>query len=87
MVPARRPTSSLYIYAFSASPKLSIPAEKVDRETLLAAMKGITLGTAELKVVYTRSGDGERPGDERLPPRPDDRAPDHRERAENRDPR
>jgi phosphatidylethanolamine-binding protein (PEBP) family uncharacterized protein len=44
------------IYALSARPALSVPAAQVDRDALLAAMKGITLGTAELHVTYVRPG-------------------------------
>jgi hypothetical protein len=33
---------------------LSVPASQVDRDTLLAAIRGITLASAELHVTYTR---------------------------------
>jgi len=46
------------VYALSEDIQLSLPPEKVDREALLAAMKGKILASAELHVVYTRGGDG-----------------------------
>jgi phosphatidylethanolamine-binding protein (PEBP) family uncharacterized protein len=49
-------TYVLTLYALSAAPKLNVPPEQVDRETLLAAMKGLTLASAELKVTYDRTG-------------------------------
>jgi Raf kinase inhibitor-like YbhB/YbcL family protein len=42
------------VYALSAQPQLSVPASQVDRDTLLAAIRGITLASAELHVTYTR---------------------------------
>ena len=45
------------VYALSAPVALgALPPETVTRDVLLAAMKGKILGTAEMKVVYTRSG-------------------------------
>ncbi len=44
------------VYALSAPVKLDVPPAQVSREVLLAAMKDKTLATAEMKVVYTRSG-------------------------------
>ncbi len=42
------------VYALSAQPKLSVPADKVTRAVLLDAIRGITLASAELNVTYTR---------------------------------
>ena len=42
------------VYALSAQPKLSVPASKVNRAVLLDAIRGITLASAELHVVYSR---------------------------------
>jgi len=50
-------TYILTIYALSAPPQLRVPPSQVNREVLLAAMKDKILGTAELSVVYTRTGD------------------------------
>lgn len=47
-------TYTYTVYALSAQPQLSVPASKVDRATLLAAIKDITLASAELPVVYAR---------------------------------
>ena len=51
-------TYILTIYALSAPPQLTVPPSQVNREVLLAAMKDKILGTSELSVVYTRTGDG-----------------------------
>jgi hypothetical protein len=48
----------LTLYALSAPPQLTVPPSQVNREVLLAAMKDKILGTAELSVVYTRTGEG-----------------------------
>lgn len=50
------PKTYIYtVYALSESPKISVPPPaQVNRETLLTAMKGQILASAELKVVYTR---------------------------------
>jgi len=45
------------IYALSSPVQLSVTPDKAGRDTLLTAMKDRTLGSAELKVTYTRSGD------------------------------
>lgn len=58
---------TLTLYALSAAPKLAVPPAQVNRDTLLAAIKDITLGSAALNVSYTRSGEA---GDEPAPPRP-----------------
>ena len=50
------------IYALSALPQFGVEPVKVSREVLLAAIKDSILGSAELKVVYTRQGN---PGDDR----------------------
>ncbi len=50
------------VYALSAPPQLTVPPSQVSREVLLAAIKDRTLGSAELQVIYSRSGDGSRPG-------------------------
>ncbi len=42
------------VYALSAEPQLTVPAAQVDRATLLAAIKDITLDSAELHVTYSR---------------------------------
>jgi phosphatidylethanolamine-binding protein (PEBP) family uncharacterized protein len=47
-------TYILTIYALSAPLALSVPPAAVSRDVLLAAMKDLTLGSAELRVNYTR---------------------------------
>ncbi len=42
------------VYALSAEPQLPMPASEVNRATLLAAIQGITLASADLNVVYAR---------------------------------
>jgi gluconolactonase len=42
------------VYALSALPQMSVPAAQVTREILLQAIQGITLGSAELQVTYSR---------------------------------
>ena len=60
------PKTYIYtVYALSAPLQLTVTPDKVSRDVLLAAMKNHILGSAELKVVYTRSGDGDRPGEDR----------------------
>jgi Raf kinase inhibitor-like YbhB/YbcL family protein len=49
-------TYVLTVYALSAPIQISAPPAEVNRAVLLAAMKDITLASAELKVVYTRVG-------------------------------
>ena len=61
-------TYILTVYALSAPPRLSVPPERVSREVLLEAIKDRTLGSAELRVAYTRSGEGGQGGDEPPPP-------------------
>jgi phosphatidylethanolamine-binding protein (PEBP) family uncharacterized protein len=48
-------TYILTVYALSDAPRLAIPPEQVDRATLLAAIKDLTLASAELKVTYDRT--------------------------------
>ncbi len=69
---------TLTLYALSDSPKLSAPPAQVNRENLLAAIKDITLGSTDLNVTYTRSGESandappEREGPQSArPPRPE----------------
>lgn len=50
-------TYVLTVYALSAPVQISAPPAEVNRDLLLAAMKDTILDRAELKVVYTRSGD------------------------------
>jgi len=45
------------VYALSSPVKITVNPELVTRDVLLTAMKGRILGQAELRVVYTRSGD------------------------------
>jgi phosphatidylethanolamine-binding protein (PEBP) family uncharacterized protein len=42
------------VYALSAEPHLTVPASKVNRAVLLAAIKDITLASAELNVKYSK---------------------------------
>ena len=44
------------VYALSAQPQINVPAEEVDRDTLLAAIQNITLASAELHTIYARLG-------------------------------
>ncbi|HUM26526.1 MAG TPA: hypothetical protein PKN81_09860 [Anaerolineales bacterium] len=44
------------VYALAAEPQINVPAEQVNRDTLLAAIQNITLASAELNVVYAREG-------------------------------
>jgi phosphatidylethanolamine-binding protein (PEBP) family uncharacterized protein len=45
------------VYALSSPVQVGVPQKELNRDVLLAAMKGHILSSAELKVVYTRSGD------------------------------
>jgi len=45
------------VYALSSPVQLAVTPDKVSRDVLLAAMKDHMLGSAELKVTYTRSSD------------------------------
>jgi phosphatidylethanolamine-binding protein (PEBP) family uncharacterized protein len=54
---SKGPGPKLYtytIYALSATPQFTAPPAEVSRDILLAAIKEITLGTAELNVYYSR---------------------------------
>ncbi len=42
------------VYALSAEPQFTVPASQVTRAVLLDALKDITLGNAELHVIYSR---------------------------------
>jgi hypothetical protein len=43
-------------HALSKPLEINIPVEQVNRDTLLEAMKGLVIGSSEIKVVYSRSG-------------------------------
>jgi len=65
-------TYILTVYALSVPPQLDVPSSRVNRDQLLAAMKGHILATAELRVTYSRpegavSQTGERNRDEPAP--------------------
>lgn len=47
---------TITVYALSEAPKISVPAKQVNRDALLAAIKGITLAQAELNFTYDRTG-------------------------------
>jgi len=49
-------TYVLTVYALSAPVQISLPPAEVTRDVLLAAMKNLILDSAELKVVYDRTG-------------------------------
>ena len=49
-------TYTLTLYALSAPVRLSLPPPQVNRAVLLDAIQGTVLASAELNVVYTRSG-------------------------------
>ncbi len=51
-------TYVITVYALSEAPMPAGSVDAVNRSVLLAAMKGHVLGTAELKVVYTRKDPG-----------------------------
>jgi phosphatidylethanolamine-binding protein (PEBP) family uncharacterized protein len=55
-------TYTLHVYALSKVPQFSQPPGEVTREILLAAIKDSILDSADLNVIYTASGDGERRG-------------------------
>ena len=59
------------IYALSAPPQLTVPPDQVSRDVLLEAMKDRLLGSAELRMVYTRQGDDQPEGQSARPPRPE----------------
>jgi formylglycine-generating enzyme required for sulfatase activity/phosphatidylethanolamine-binding protein (PEBP) family uncharacterized protein len=81
------------LYALSAAPKITVAAEKVSRDVLLAAMKGSILSSAELNVIYTRDFATDGPGpsprhdqEGESPPRPDSGQQAPREPAERPQP-
>jgi phosphatidylethanolamine-binding protein (PEBP) family uncharacterized protein len=47
-------TYTYTVYALSAEPQFTIPAPKVNRDALLAAIKDLTLASAQLNVTYSR---------------------------------
>lgn len=49
-------TYVITLYALSKPLEINIPAEQVNRDTLLETMKGMVIGSSEIKVVYSRSG-------------------------------
>jgi len=56
---SKGPGSKKYVYtayALSAPVKVDVKPAEVSRDVLLTAMKGSVLATAELSVVYTRTG-------------------------------
>ncbi len=71
-------TYTLTLYALSAPVQLNLPPAEVNRAVLLEAMQGRVLASADLNVVYTRSGTEanaerpkpDRPRPERAPPKP-----------------
>ena len=63
-------TYTLTVYALSASPQITVPPARVNREVLLAAMKEKVLATAELSVTYSRP-EGTTDRDERRGPNAD----------------
>lgn len=65
-------TYILTVYALSVPPQLDVPSSRVNRDQLLAAMRGQILATAESRVTYSRpegavSQTGERNRDEPAP--------------------
>lgn len=63
-------TYILTVYALSEAPRLRAAPGEVSRDTLLTAIKDITLGSAELDITYSRKGNDPRPPP---PPRGDTR--------------
>ncbi len=58
------PKTYIYtVYALSAAPEVNVPPAEVNREVLLAAMNGKILASAEMSVVYTRTGGDSGPED------------------------
>ena len=47
---------TITVYALSEAPKISVSPKQVNRDVLLAAIKGITLAQAELNFTYDRTG-------------------------------
>jgi len=46
---------TITIYALSAQPKLTVTGKQINRDAMLAAIKDITLGQAELNFTYDRT--------------------------------
>jgi hypothetical protein len=67
------------VYALSAPVELTVAPSEVSRDDLLKAMQGHILGSAELRVVYTRPGNGDSQGQ-----REEAGPPDHRPRDSDR---
>ena len=55
-------TYILTVYALSSPLEVTVPADQVTREVLLASMKNKTLASSELQVVYAREGADPEPG-------------------------
>lgn len=56
---SKGPGAKIYVYtlyALSAPPQISVPPARVDRDTLLNAIKDRTLASAALHVTYSRDG-------------------------------
>jgi phosphatidylethanolamine-binding protein (PEBP) family uncharacterized protein len=47
-------TYTYTVYALSKAPEFTVATDKVDRDTLLAAIADRTLGSATLNVIYSR---------------------------------
>ena len=77
-------TYVLTLYALSSPLRLSAEPSEVNRAVLLTAMKDLILDSAVLKVVYTRSGAADGPGNDRDPGGPG-RGPGDRSRVESPD--
>ena len=76
------------VYALSAPVPLALPTSGVTQETLLDAVKGKILASADLSTTYTRytvadGGQGQEPDADRPPPEPRDGA--RRERPQQQD--
>jgi len=60
----------LTLYALSAAPEVTLPAEKVTYDVILMAMKGKVLASTDLSVVYDRTGSIGEQGVSQQPVRP-----------------
>ena len=82
------PKTYIYtVYALSSPPPLPVPSSDVSRDVLLGVMKDHFLGSAELRVVYARSGsDGQNPRAESEPGSRQPRNPDQPDTDEQRPP-
>lgn len=76
---SRGPGAKTYIYtvfALSELLELKVPSEEVSLDVILSAMKNHILGTAEMKVTYTRQGEEEKqdgPDNKQPPPEQGDK--------------